>query len=102
MDGMKIVVTGATGFIGRSLCRRLGSRRNWLAVGRTDPATLGLPVGFKKVDLSVEAETRAAIPRGTDVLVHLASYRGGPNDVTGHFRTTMASTLYLCDAARRA
>lgn len=102
MEGLRVAVTGATGFIGRHLCDRLGDPGTWTALGRTNPAKFALPVAFRRADLSKEAEARAAVPPGTDVLVHLASYRGGPNDVTGHFRTTSAATLYLCDAARRA
>jgi len=102
MQGLRVAVTGATGFIGRALCERLGDRRTWVALGRTNPSKYSLPVEFRSVDLSDEASTRAAIPDGTDVLVHLASYRGAENDVTGHFRATTAGTLYLCDAARRA
>lgn len=102
MDGPRVLVTGATGFIGRHLCDRLGNPRTWTAIGRTNPAKFALPMAYRRVDLSREGEARGAIPEGTDVLIHLASYRGGPNDVTGHFRTTSAATLYLCDAARRA
>ncbi len=102
MVGPRVLVTGATGFIGRHLCDRLANPGTWTAVGRTNPAKFALPIGYRRADLSIEADARAAIPEGTDVLVHLASYRGAPNDVTGHFRTTSAATLYLCDAARRA
>lgn len=102
MDGLRIVVTGATGFIGRAFCSRLGDRRTWTAVGRTDASAQGLPVAFKRVDLQDEMEARGAIPEGTDVLVHLAAHRGGPNDATGHFRGTAAATMFLCDAAKRA
>jgi UDP-glucose 4-epimerase len=102
MAGPRVLVTGATGFIGRHLCDRLANPGSWTAVGRTNPAKFALPLAYRSADLSIEAEARAAIPPGTDVLVHLASYRGAPNDVTGHFRTTSAATLYLCDAARRA
>lgn len=102
MEGLRICLTGATGFIGRRLCTRLGDRRTWTAVGRTPPADVGLPIAFHAADLSQEGDARNAIPEGTDVLVHLACYRGGDKDVTGHFRTTTAGTLFLCDAARRA
>jgi nucleoside-diphosphate-sugar epimerase len=101
MQGPRIVVTGATGFIGRSLCRRLGNPRTWTAVGRTDAEQQGLPVAFNTVDLQDEMSARGAIPPGTDVLVHLAAHRGGPNDATGHFRGTAAATMFLCDAAKR-
>jgi nucleoside-diphosphate-sugar epimerase len=102
MEGLRICITGATGFIGRRLCTRLGDRRTWTAIGRTAPGDVGLPIAFHSADLSQEGDARAAIPEGTDVLVHLACYRGGDKDVTGHFRTTTAGTLFLCDAARRA
>jgi len=102
MEALRICITGATGFIGRHLCTRLGDRRTWTAVGRTPPEDVGLPIAFHSADLSQEGDARHAIPEGTDVLVHLACYRGGEKDVTGHFRTTTAGTLFLCDAARRA
>ena len=102
MQGLRIVVTGATGFIGRALCRRLGDPRTWTAVGRTDAEKQGLPVAFSHADLQDEMAARGAIPDGTDVLVHLAAHRGGPNDATGHFRGTAAATMFLCDAAKRA
>ncbi len=71
-------------------------------MGRTDAGKLGLPVAFEPVDLQDEMAARSAIPEGTDVLVHLAAHRGGPNDATGHFRGTAAATMFLCDAAKRA
>lgn len=99
---MRIAITGATGFIGRHLCSRLGDSRTWTALGRTDPAKYALRVGFHKVDLGDEEQVRRAIPEGTDVLVHLAAHRGPQTDVEGHFRTTAAGTLRLCRAARLA
>lgn len=102
MQGLRIVVTGATGFIGRALCRRLGDPRTWTAVGRTDAGAQALPVSFREADLQDEHAARGAIPEGTDVLVHLAAHRGASNDATGHFRGTAAATMFLCDAAKRA
>lgn len=99
---MRIAITGATGFIGRHLCNRLGDSRTWTALGRTDPAKYALPVGFRRVDMAEEEQVRRAIPEGTDVLVHLAAHRGPQTDVEGHFRATAAGTLWLCRAARLA
>jgi UDP-glucose 4-epimerase len=99
---MRIAITGATGFIGRHLCSRLGDRRTWTALGRTDPAKYALPVAFHRVDMGDEEQVKRAIPEGTDVLVHLAAYRGPQTDVDGHFRITAAGTLQLCRAARLA
>jgi|GEM_PF-3552350 len=100
MSQPRIVVTGATGFIGRALCTRIGDRGMWLALGRSAPPP-ALPVMFRTVDLSKPLPDKV-IPRGTDVLVHLAAYRGAQNDVSGHFRGTAAATLNLCEAARKA
>jgi len=100
MSQPRIVVTGATGFIGRALCTRIGDRGNWLALGRSAPPAT-LPVLFRTVDLS-KPLPRDVIPEGTDVLVHLAAHRGADNDVAGHFRGTAAATLNLSEAARRA
>lgn len=100
MPQPRIVVTGATGFIGHALCERLADRRTWTALGRTPPPET-LPVGFRHVDLA-KPLPRGIIPDDTDVLVHLASHRGASSDVTGHFRGTAAATLNLCEAARQA
>ncbi len=100
MPQPRILVTGATGFIGRALCERLADRRTWTALGRTPPAET-MPVGFQQVDLTKPLPA-GIIPKDTDVLVHLAAYRGASSDVTGHFRGTAAATLNLCEAARRA
>ncbi len=102
MRGLRIAITGATGFIGRHLCSRLGDARTWTALGRTDPAKYALPVGFRKVDMVDEESLKRSIPEGTDVLVHLAAHRGSQTDVEGHFRATAAGTLRLCRAARLA
>jgi nucleoside-diphosphate-sugar epimerase len=100
MSQLRIVVTGATGFIGRALCTRIGDRGTWLALGRSAPPP-ALPVMFRTVDLSKPLPDNV-IPKGTDVLVHLAAHRGADNDVSGHFRGTAAATLNLCEAARKA
>jgi len=100
MPQLRIVVTGATGFIGRALCERLGDRRTWTALGRTRPPET-LPVAFRQVDLA-DPLPADVIPKGTDVLVHLAAHRGASSDVAGHFRGTAAATLNLCEAARKA
>ena len=100
MPQPRIVVTGATGFIGRALCERLADRRTWTALGRTAPPET-LPVGFRKVDLAKPLPPDL-IPPDTDVLVHLAAHRGASSDVAGHFHGTTAATLNLCDAARQA
>ena len=100
MPQLRIVVTGATGFIGQALCERLGDRRTWTALGRTAPPET-LPVAFRRVDLAKPLPPDV-IPAGTDVLVHLAAHRGASTDVAGHFRGTAAATLNLCEAARRA
>lgn len=100
MAQLRIVVTGATGFIGQALCERLGDRRTWTALGRTRPPET-LPVAFSHVDLAKPLPPDV-IPEGTDVLVHLAAHRGASSDVVGHFRGTAAATLNLCEAARKA
>jgi nucleoside-diphosphate-sugar epimerase len=101
VQGFRVIVTGASGYVGQALCSRLGDPDMWIALGRTDPTRLGLPVAFRRVDLSQKLPADV-IPKGTDVLVHLAAHRGGETDALGHFHATTAATMYLCEAARLA
>jgi len=103
---MKVLVTGAGGFIGREVLRRLASEPDLRVIaldarldGLVASPTLTLCTG----DLC-EASTRAAaIGDGVDVLVHLASVPGGAAEADPALsqRVNVDATLDLFAAAAR-
>jgi uncharacterized protein len=69
---MQIVVTGATGFIGSRLVRRLADDGNSLRLlGRNRPATLAPGTEFHPWDSEASAPRQQALA-GTDAVIHLA------------------------------
>jgi nucleoside-diphosphate-sugar epimerase len=71
---VRVFVTGATGFIGRHLCRRLVDRGDQVAALVRSPLKAnGLPGEVKLVqgDLSMFADPRTELPQ-SDVVIHLA------------------------------
>lgn len=71
---MRIFVTGATGFIGQHLCRRLVERGDdVIALVRTPQKAAALPAAVDRFagDLSIFADDRTALPP-CDVVIHLA------------------------------
>jgi nucleoside-diphosphate-sugar epimerase len=71
---MRVLVTGATGFIGRHLCRRLVDRGDQvLALVRSKQKASSLPLGVEALqgDLSLFADPEARLPP-CDVVIHLA------------------------------
>ncbi len=74
---MKVVVTGAGGFVGRELIARLLARGD--EVVGLDSHGGGIPAGARAVvgDLGVSAVRAAALTDGLDALVHLATVPGG-------------------------
>ncbi|MFN9451334.1 MAG: UDP-glucose 4-epimerase family protein [Rubrivivax sp.] len=77
---MKILVTGASGFVGSALCRMLASRRfgEVLAVHRRQPS-MESPRGVTPVFAS-DLDTLVASLTGVDVVVHLAARVHQMND----------------------
>ena len=74
---MKVVVTGAGGFVGRELVRQLlGTGHHVVAV---DTMAGGIPAGARAVagDLGDRAVRDSALADGCDALVHLATVPGG-------------------------
>jgi D-erythronate 2-dehydrogenase len=74
---MRIVVTGAGGFVGRELVARLLARGD--DVAGIDSAAGGIPAGAEAIagDLGDPAVRAAALAGGCDALVHLATVPGG-------------------------
>lgn len=72
---MKLLVTGASGFIGRNVCREVADIGSWetIAVSRTCPKDLPAKVRFASVDLLDDQATRELIMRERPThLLHLA------------------------------
>ncbi len=99
---MKIVVTGARGFIGGYLVPRLAERHEVVALrratdepllrGEGNVVTLDLSRGF---DLSV-------LPRAADVIIHLAQANVPfPQSASEMFAVNTSATQLLLDYARR-
>ena len=74
---MKVVVTGAGGFVGRRLVEKLLATGH--AVTGLDSAAGGIPGGARAVagDLGDKAVRAEALAGGCDALVHLATVPGG-------------------------
>lgn len=71
---MKILVTGASGFVGGPVCRRLlADGHHVVAAVRRDDAFLPLDVEARRVDaLGPDTDWRAAL-KGCDAVIHLAA-----------------------------
>jgi UDP-glucose 4-epimerase len=99
---VKILVSGATGFVGGHLVRQLHAEHEVYAVARS-------PLDVQEVRWIPQDLTRplddAALPAHVDAVVHLAQsrrYREFPQQVADVFSVNVGSTLALLDYARRA
>jgi nucleoside-diphosphate-sugar epimerase len=100
----KILITGATGFLGTRLAARLRSGHEvWALVRRKPPAAPDAPHWLIQ-DLSAEQWT-VRLPERIDAVIHLAQsaeYRNFPSAAREIFDVSATSTMRLADWARRA
>jgi UDP-glucose 4-epimerase len=98
---VKILLTGATGFIGRRLAAELSRRHELVAVGRGRRET---QVEWIEQDLALPLNL-AALPQRLDAVIHLAQsrrYREFPDGAEDMFSINVRSTLSLLEHARAA
>ena len=107
LRGARVLVTGASGFIGRRLCRRLaeaGARVH--GTGRSGELTSEELEGRSRGDLAEEGFARGLVEETRpDLVFHLASRVTGSRDPTAvlpTFHANLTSTVNLLVAAREA
>lgn len=102
---MKILITGASGFIGSNLVRSLAEKHTVYAVVRKKKKFVGNPqVNFIEVDLS-RKDFVEELPSGINTVLHLAQssrYRDFPDGVEDMISININSTGLLLDWARRS
>ncbi len=104
---MRVLVTGATGFVGRALCRDLARRGWWLRAAVRHEAPL--PDGIETCivgDIGPDTDWTAAL-EGVEGVVHLAARvhvlrERAPDPLAAFRRTNVEGTLALARAAARA
>jgi UDP-glucose 4-epimerase len=105
--GIKVLVTGSRGKVGRSLCRTLEAagfdvRATDLAVPTWDRATPGEPEDYWQADLT-DAGSAYAVARGCEIVVHTAAIpqpiHNPPHVVFGNNVMSTFNTLEAAIAA---
>lgn len=97
---MRLVVTGATGFIGRALVRRALADGHAVRALVRDPASV-LPDAVERAvgDLG-RPDSLAPAMQGAEAVVHLAAQLGDWGPEAAFVRTNVEGTRALLDAAR--
>ena len=112
---MKVLITGATGFIGRNLIRALEPAHELRLLDQARPEEATMFAGatrlvapfatdwpFVQADITDEAAMLAAMD-GMDAVIHLAGEpRGLPEIGVATFRDNALGTFVAIDTARRA
>jgi nucleoside-diphosphate-sugar epimerase len=100
---MMILITGATGFVGRHLVARVAERHEVVALGRRTPLQpLPLQVEIRLMDLDRPIDV-TRLPAKCDVIIHLA-FAGGhfPDDAARTFAVHTGAAHQLLEYGRRA
>jgi len=88
----EVLITGATGFIGRHLQQRLAGSFRIVAAGRHDPGVEG--VRWVRVDLAAP-DLVGQLPKRADAVVHLAAITPGAPSLESGFDVNARSTELL-------
>jgi D-erythronate 2-dehydrogenase len=96
---LRVLVTGAGGFVGRALLRALDARHEAIGFDRVLAGTPGI-----EGDLCDATALARALDTGCEAVVHLATVPGGAaeNDPAHAWRVNVDATRALFDAAARA
>jgi dihydroflavonol-4-reductase len=102
---LKLLVTGATGFVGGAICRELAARGDRVkAFHRVNSDTSlldDLPVEHQIGDLNDPASLRIAV-KGVDAVIHCAAQLGSHADWQLYDQVTIKGTRAILEAARDA
>jgi nucleoside-diphosphate-sugar epimerase len=100
---MRVLITGAAGFVGRHLSARLAARHEVLAgVRRAAGVDLGAGVTVLELDVGGPLDRRS-LPSSIDAVIHLAQTRAVfPDGASELFAVNTAATQHLLDYAYRA
>lgn len=101
---MRVLVTGAAGFIGQYLVRKLSQQNEVLAAYRSSPGGPAPGVEWVQLDLG-SSEFRSRLPRNLDGIIHLAqsaNYRDFPVGAPDVFNVNVAATARLVEHAVEA
>jgi nucleoside-diphosphate-sugar epimerase len=96
VSGKRILVTGITGMMGRALAEHLaGANEVWGVARFADPALRRRfeARGIHCLPLDLAAGDLASLPRGVDVLLHLAVQWGGPPRAALEFNGLLTGRL---------
>ena len=101
---MRILLTGATGFVGRHLIEALGEDQELVALGRRPARSAAREVEWIEQDLAGPLR-RERLPERVDAIVHLAQssrYRDFPGGAEDVFAVNVRATFDLLEYARTA
>lgn len=104
---MQLLVTGASGFIGRRLVQRLAERHAVFVVARPETVA-ALPSGGNIAPVAWDLQAPApekALPESMDGIVHLAQsrhYRDFPGSALDVLNVNVTAAVHLADYGRRA